>query len=151
MAHAAAGASLKTNIELVRNNARFGAAMAVELSRMRASAGASPAGATGAAGGSRRAMSTTAAPTTRQGRPVVVGGAVIDLVAKPQAGKELLDHTSNPGSVEQSYGGVARNAAEAMARLGAAPVFVSAISSGGAGAGLRSNIAELGMVSSAPQ
>jgi pseudouridine-5'-phosphate glycosidase len=53
------------------------------------------------------------------GRPIVVGGAVVDVLCAPLPGKPLVRETSNPGTVTQSYGGVGRNVAEAAARLGA--------------------------------
>lgn len=45
----------------------------------------------------------------------VIGAVNIDIIATPH--KELIQHDSNPGSIEYSYGGVGRNIAENLARL----------------------------------
>ena len=50
-------------------------------------------------------------------QPVVIGGAVVDLLMRPAQGTPLVLHTSNPGSVRQSFGGVGRNVAEVVAKL----------------------------------
>jgi pseudouridine kinase len=50
------------------------------------------------------------------GRVVVVGGANIDIQGKPKAA--FLPGDSNPGFVARSFGGVGRNIAENLARLG---------------------------------
>lgn len=54
-----------------------------------------------------------------QRRPVVVGGAVVDLLMRPTTAGAggLRLRTSNPGTVRQSFGGVGRNIAEVIARL----------------------------------
>lgn len=56
----------------------------------------------------------------------VIGGANIDISGKAEASLKLKD--SNPGSISLSYGGVARNIAENLARLGIRVNFVSAFS-----------------------
>ena len=54
---------------------------------------------------------------------VVVGGANIDIVAAPFA--PLMEHDSNPGHSSISFGGVGRNIAENLSRLGCSVRFVS--------------------------
>lgn len=54
---------------------------------------------------------------------VVVGGANIDIVASPIA--PLKEHDSNPGRSTISFGGVGRNIAENLSRLGCNVRFVS--------------------------
>ena len=54
---------------------------------------------------------------------VVVGGANIDIVAAPEAA--FKEHDSNPGHSTISFGGVGRNIAENLARLGCRVIFVS--------------------------
>ena len=54
---------------------------------------------------------------------VVVGGANIDIVAAPIA--PLKEHDSNPGHSSISFGGVGRNIAENLSRLGCNVRFVS--------------------------
>ena len=44
---------------------------------------------------------------------VVIGGCLVDFIAEPK--DEMVLHTSNPGTVAQSWGGVARNIANAVA------------------------------------
>jgi len=56
---------------------------------------------------------------------VVVGGANTDIVGHPFA--PLIAHDSNPGSVRWSPGGVGRNIAENLARLGIDTQLVTAI------------------------
>src|SRR5580765_7935847 len=46
---------------------------------------------------------------------IVIGGANVDI--KGRASEKILGHTSNPGEVTISAGGVARNIAENLARL----------------------------------
>lgn len=59
-------------------------------------------------------LSTTA--TTTVPRVICIGGCVIDISAYPRAGTRLLPHTSNPGQVKVSFGGVARNCLELLSR-----------------------------------
>ena len=56
----------------------------------------------------------------------VIGGANIDISGKANSGFKLKD--SNPGKVAISFGGVARNIAENLARLGIPVIFISAFS-----------------------
>lgn len=56
---------------------------------------------------------------------VVIGGANIDIHGK--SAETLRAHDSNPGSVRLSAGGVARNVAENLARLGVDTRLVSAV------------------------
>lgn len=58
-------------------------------------------------------------------RIVVIGGANLDLVGHSRVKYRAAD--SNPGKVKMSPGGVGRNIAENLARLGAEVVFLSAI------------------------
>ena len=70
-------------------------------------------------------------------RVVVVGGAVVDLLCVPDKGTPLLPRTSTPGHLEMASGGVARNVADGLARLGAAPLLASAVGDDGLGAQVR--------------
>jgi pseudouridine kinase len=58
---------------------------------------------------------------------VVVGGANVDLKARSTAG--LVGATSNPGTVVRTPGGVGRNVAENLARLGSRVALVSTVGS----------------------
>lgn len=53
----------------------------------------------------------------RPPRVAVFGGAVVDIIARPRPGSVLAPGTSTPGDARQTYGGVGRNVAEALARL----------------------------------
>ncbi|MDB5044801.1 MAG: carbohydrate kinase [Deinococcus sp.] len=69
------------------------------------------------------ALTSPLAPTPA--RVVVVGGANVDLKAHTLA--PVILGTSNPGLTTQTAGGVARNIAENLARLGVAVSLVSAV------------------------
>jgi pseudouridine-5'-phosphate glycosidase/pseudouridine kinase len=102
------GDSLRSNMSLVRNNARIGAEVAIEISK-------------------RRRGSHGVSSSIIRSRVVVLGGTVMDIVARPNEGKELLMGTSNPGLIIETDGGVGRNVAEALGRLGSKPYFCSAV------------------------
>lgn len=53
----------------------------------------------------------------------VLGGITVDIEGRPDGG--LRQGESNPGGISVSYGGVGRNIAENLARLGASVQFVS--------------------------
>jgi pseudouridine kinase len=59
------------------------------------------------------------------GRVVVVGGANVDVKARTTA--PLVGATSNPGTVVRTPGGVGRNVAENLARLGSRVALVSVV------------------------
>ncbi len=61
----------------------------------------------------------------------VIGGANADIKARSAA--TFVAGTSNPGSVHYAFGGVARNVAENLGRLGWRPLLVSAIGVDGEG------------------
>lgn len=80
--------------------------------------------------------------------PVVVGAAVVDMLARPQRSLPWSAGSSMPGTVAYSYGGVARNIAQGIAQLapaGHAPVLVSVVGSDSLAAGLQSHVAEAGI------
>ncbi|WP_022800952.1 PfkB family carbohydrate kinase [Deinococcus ficus] len=64
-------------------------------------------------------------PDRSDGRIVVVGGANVDLKARTSA--PALPGTSNPGVTEQAPGGVGRNIAENLARLGVPVSLITAV------------------------
>lgn len=85
-----------------------------------------------------------------QYRVVCVGGAVIDKVAKPNAGDEMIIGTSNPGEIHRSDGGVGRNVAEVLGRLGSKPLFYTAIGDADDGQGMIARLEnECGVITSA--
>lgn len=78
---------------------------------------------------------------------VVIGGANIDIKAKPERG--ALDATSNPGSVTISLGGVARNIAHNLAALGVSTELVTGIGTDAFGDMIMDSCKELGIGTSA--
>mmetsp|Transcript_15510 Transcript_15510/g.29260 ORF Transcript_15510/g.29260 Transcript_15510/m.29260 type:complete len:713 (-) Transcript_15510:33-2171(-) len=131
------GDSLKSNISLVKNNAAVGADIAVAIANARKGWNTKVfLGSTAALTlpGIQKVSQSTAsnqmqdAPRSNAtSRVVVMGGAVIDLVAKPAPGQELILATSNPGMCYESDGGVGRNIAEVLGRLGSKPILFSAV------------------------
>ncbi|XP_026222095.1 pseudouridine-metabolizing bifunctional protein C1861.05-like isoform X2 [Anabas testudineus] len=108
------GKSLQANIALIHNNARVGSQIACALSKQ---------------------MSETKlrSKTQHQKKPVsdsksdivVIGGINVDFIAKGKT-KTLQFGQTNPGSVCQSFGGVGRNIADSLSRLGHKPLLISA-------------------------
>lgn len=74
---------------------------------------------------------------------VVVGGANLDL--KCRLGGPTVMHTSNPGHVSSAPGGVARNVAENLARLGVPVHLIAAIGPDAAGERLLQDTARAGV------
>ncbi|NHA67573.1 carbohydrate kinase family protein [Phycicoccus flavus] len=76
-------------------------------------------------------------------RVVVVGGAVLD--AKVRTAGEPVLGTSNPGTATSGVGGVGRNVAENLARLGSPTVLVAAVGDDVAGRTVRARTAAAGV------
>ncbi|KAG1366956.1 putative sugar kinase YeiI [Cocos nucifera] len=57
--------------------------------------------------------------------PVIIGGMVLDIHAKPSA--HPVPGTTTPGKVQYVSGGVARNVAECMSKLGNKPFMISVV------------------------
>jgi pseudouridine kinase len=74
---------------------------------------------------------------------VCIGAANLDRKLRTDA--RLVLGTSNPASQSESFGGVARNVAENLARLGAAVSLVTAVGNDAAGAALLSHADSLGI------
>jgi pseudouridine kinase len=74
---------------------------------------------------------------------LVVGAAGIDSKGKAQA--PFVAGSSVPGTVRVSVGGVARNVADNLARLGVKAVLLSAIGNDGSGKRILNNAAEVGI------
>ncbi|KAK3195539.1 hypothetical protein Dsin_026849 [Dipteronia sinensis] len=60
-----------------------------------------------------------------EAEPVIVGGMVLDIHATPSV--PANPGTTTPGKVHYVLGGVARNVAECMSKLGAKPYMISAV------------------------
>ncbi|KAF7985334.1 hypothetical protein HWV62_6535 [Athelia sp. TMB] len=136
VAELTAGGSLKSNIALIENTALVGGRIAAEYAKLVGSQ--SDGGDTGTAhyferGSSQNVISGLVAPnpTTRVAEVavdlapasdppaelIIVGCAAIDISATTVTDSILDLHSTSPGSVEMSLGGVARNIAEAAHRL----------------------------------
>ncbi|XP_034541782.1 pseudouridine-metabolizing bifunctional protein C1861.05 [Notolabrus celidotus] len=108
------GKSLQANIALIQNNAKVGSQIACALSEH---------------------MKKTQArdETQHHGKHssdsgsdiVVIGGINVDFIAKGKH-KTLIFGQTNIGSVCQSFGGVGRNIADSLSRLGQRPLLISA-------------------------
>jgi len=132
------GSSLDANIALVMNNAR----VACDIAKAYCSR---PTETT-----PRHVSDATLAPATpatdesaskrkaKEG-PVAVlvfGGAVVDTVGHVRRDVQAIRGSSNPGTVVQGYGGVARNVSEGLGRLGSSVALVSAVGDDELGKGL---------------
>ncbi len=109
------GDSLRSNMALVEQNAHVGADIALALCAQRRP---------------RRHVVTTPFRSVDipSSKVVVMGGIVLDVIAKLKPGhKHLIPKTSNPASCTESDGGVARNVAEALGRLGSRPLLYSVV------------------------
>jgi len=80
---------------------------------------------------------TALSDVPRHALVVVVGGANTDVVGVPTGA--LLERDSNPGVIRSSAGGVGRNVAENLARLGVTVELVTAFGGDGSGAELRAS------------
>ncbi|CAK6950857.1 uncharacterized protein zgc:136858 isoform X2 [Scomber scombrus] len=104
------GKSLQANIALIRNNTKVGSQIACALSKQT---------------NERKLRRTLDNGKKSQSDIVVVGGINVDFIAKGKT-KTLLFGQTNAGSVCQSFGGVGRNIADSLSRLGHKPLFISA-------------------------
>jgi pseudouridine kinase len=73
----------------------------------------------------------------------VIGAANADIISK--SAERIIHGDSNPASVRLSAGGVARNIAENLSRLGARVDFITAIGADGLGSFLRENCESCGI------
>lgn len=133
VAEKTAGDSLRSNMALVERNAAVGADIAVAIANQRR--------------GQMRAVASStrthhAASPLPWPRVIVMGGAVLDVVAKPVKDQKLTLSTSNPATCTESDGGVARNIAEVLGRLGSSPLLYSAVGNDSRGLSMVERLAE---------
>ncbi|XP_021917454.1 uncharacterized protein LOC110828757 isoform X3 [Zootermopsis nevadensis] len=124
------GRSLESNIALIKNNAKVGAQVALELAKrqMHSSKQLSS---------EDVFQSLHAASSERcaaKSSPVVViGGSVLDSVLAIKENSILANGSTHAGQIRQSGGGVGRNIADALGKLGTLPFLISAIGNDYAG------------------
>ncbi|XP_071278590.1 uncharacterized protein [Agelaius tricolor] len=106
------GKSLDSNLALIQNNARVGSCIAVALSKLQKA---------------RRKRSQPGQKDMTAPQPVVIGGINVDFIAKAQNPEILGGGQTNAGRVRQTFGGVGRNLADCLSRLGQAPLLLSAV------------------------
>ncbi|XP_025021809.1 uncharacterized protein LOC112540522 isoform X2 [Python bivittatus] len=100
------------DVALIKNNARVGSRIAVALNSLQRNQGWR--------GSLLQNENTPIVP-----RPVVIGGINIDIIAKARAATIKDGGQTNPSTVRQSFGGVGKNLADCLSRLGKIPVFIS--------------------------
>jgi pseudouridylate synthase / pseudouridine kinase len=128
VAEATGGASLRCNISLVQNNAAVGSAIAIAIAEQN----------------NATSVGVVSNKVPRPSPVIVIGGTVLDIVAKPLSGRLLLG-TSNPADCTESDGGVARNVAEVLGRLGSKPLLYSAVGNDARGMALLQRLSEYGI------
>ncbi|XP_014470521.1 PREDICTED: pseudouridine-metabolizing bifunctional protein C1861.05 isoform X2 [Dinoponera quadriceps] len=101
------GRSLEANIALVENNAKVAAEIALSLCERRRSQGAPNA-----------ATAPSARSITSRQKPVVVGGAILDTVLQVRDPEISNDGRTHDGHSRRSCGGVGRNVADGLVKLG---------------------------------
>ena len=122
VAIATLGDSLRSNMALVERNAMVGADIAIAIAQRQRDQTLQQQGSVHTL--AQRRTITTHVPTSRV---IVVGGIVLDIVARPVEGQSLTLGTSNPAICIESDGGVGRNIAETLCRLGSKPLLYSAV------------------------
>ncbi|KAJ7932446.1 indigoidine synthase A-like protein [Mycena leptocephala] len=116
--------SIDSNIALLKNTALIGGQIAVQY-QILANQTVSPAGKTYAATGG--ALEIGEINTAISGRPkvLVVGSAALDISAQTE--DTAGSHSTSPGTVAISLGGVARNIAEACHRVGTPTLLIAGL------------------------
>ncbi|KAM5173029.1 uncharacterized protein ACMZJ9_005712 [Mantella aurantiaca] len=112
------GKSLESNIALIKNNAKVGSRIAAALSQIQ-----KPKGGIRKESHQRERQDHE----NQHSRPVVIGGINVDFIAKATQDKMEFGGQTNPGQVHQSFGGVGRNLADCLSRLGVRPLFISTL------------------------
>lgn len=130
------GVSLRTNIQLARNNAGVAARVSCVLCGLRARR-------------VQKGMETGIHVQDDGVEVVVVGGVGIDITCDADRGVKLELGVSNLGRIRECVGGVGKNVSEAAARLGGARVkLISAVGDDGAGERVRDELRKMGIDSS---
>ncbi|KAG7450569.1 indigoidine synthase A-like protein [Guyanagaster necrorhizus] len=109
------GESLNSNVALLKNTALIGGQIAVEYQKILSE----PTTPTSTPGDKPQKVSSRHEDSFVPARLAVVGSSAIDITAQASKGSDpnLATHSTVPGSVEMTLGGVARNIAEASHRV----------------------------------
>ncbi|XP_072041914.1 uncharacterized protein [Amphiura filiformis] len=117
------GKSLQANEALIRNNALIGSQIAKELADLRRCKGQSS--------NQNNNCNNRTFPEVKGhepgGRPVVIGASIVDLLASVNQDNIMHTGRTYQGSLQVAYGGVGRNIADCLSRLGSRPLFISAV------------------------
>ena len=93
-----------------------------------------------------RKKATEGFPSNKEKSNVIVfGGSAIDIVSKITDKEAMDNYLSNAGLITKDFGGVGRNIAENLSRLGEIPVFVTVISRDSWGKEIIANLQSLGI------
>ncbi|XP_009558828.2 uncharacterized protein LOC104058943 isoform X2 [Cuculus canorus] len=106
------GKSLDSNLALIQNNARVGSCIAVALNKLQKA---------------RRKGNLPHRENTNPAQPVVIGGINVDFIAKARNPVIVGGGQTNAGRVRRTFGGVGRNLADCLSRLGQTPLLLSAM------------------------
>ncbi|CAG8758732.1 19355_t:CDS:10, partial [Dentiscutata erythropus] len=127
------GRSLKSNIALIKNNAMIGSQIAKCLAEFDHSS---------------KNMSEKPIEEADSSSLLIFGGTSMDVISTlgaTESKNHSYYHTSSPGSVRQSAGGVGRNIAETAYKLSANPLLISTVGNDSAGNWLIENMKKIGM------
>jgi pseudouridine-5'-phosphate glycosidase/sugar/nucleoside kinase (ribokinase family) len=78
-----------------------------------------------------------------EGAVVAIGSCLVDVIARPK--EKLVEGTSNPGSIVMRMGGVTRNIAEGIARLGGKVALGSSVGQDSLGDSAKASCSSLGV------
>ncbi|XP_039295710.1 pseudouridine-metabolizing bifunctional protein C1861.05 [Nilaparvata lugens] len=125
------GKSLETNIALIKNNALVGSRVATKLEALLSSSEHvehvnSMPQAVGQSSLKHVSSSKASLTSSSTQQPLVIGGSNLDCVVIATDSLKK-DNALSAGSVRHMGGGVARNMAEALSRLGCHPCLLSAV------------------------
>ncbi|XP_067124021.1 uncharacterized protein [Centruroides vittatus] len=119
------GESLKSNILLIKNNAVIGSKIAIELHKIHSFKNSDVLEKNNKE--NILDYSHSVIKTQKSNKLVVIGGSVLDLVTTVLHSKIEHDGRSYSGKIQSSAGGVGRNIADCLSRLGKDPLLISTI------------------------
>lgn len=140
------GKSLESNIALVLNNAKVAAQIAKSYASL-LSANSSETSSqtrllqqtveivTSSQAKSAPSASTPSNDVRNHNDVMIIGGAAVDIIGNVTA-EMTIPNTSNPGIVRSSFGGVGRNIAEQLSKLGIHAAIATAVGNDDSGKGI---------------